>query len=120
MMSLGVSFGKMETTEFLKSIARHIVNGEKINGISYFLKGHKGSIEFLLNKASMLLPNSDNEYSRLKKSYKFENRYIKVPNAVSSDFFWNSNDRSSRDGVIGVGSIEGRKNQLILIRALQV
>ncbi|PCI98563.1 MAG: glycosyl transferase family 1 [Flavobacteriales bacterium] len=104
--------------EFVKSIARYIVNGEKINGYSYYFKGHKGTIEHLLNKASLLLPNSDSEYNRLKKRYSFDKDYIKVPNAVSTDFIDKSSE-NKREGVICVGRIEGRKNQLNLIRALK-
>ena len=117
---LGVLFNILspDQLEFVKSIARYIINGEKINGLSYFLRGHKSSIEFLLNKASMLLPNSNSEYNRLKKRYKFQSDYIKVPNAVSEEFT-ETTITDERNGVLCVGRIEGRKNQLNLIRALK-
>ena len=51
--------------EYIKVIARLIVNGEKIISPSYLLLGHKKAIREILQKASKLLPNSNNEYIRL-------------------------------------------------------
>jgi len=104
--------------EYLKGIARWIINNEKFVDYSYLIKGHKRSVEKLLNTASVLLPNSDCEYNRLKERYNFKNEYIKVPNAVSEDFYV---DPSTivKEGIVCVARIEALKNQLNLVSAVK-
>lgn len=104
--------------EYLKTVARAILNGEKILDLSYLFRGHKNSVESLLNGASCLLPNSESEFNRLKKRYRFSNKYKVVPNAVSDDFFEEHIIDTDRSGLICVGRIEVIKNQLNLIKAV--
>lgn len=104
--------------EYVKTIARAILNGEKILDGSYVFRGHKRSIEKLLNEASCLLPNSESEFKRLKNRYQFSNQYKVVPNAVSNDFFEDDSSNTERSGLICVGRIEVIKNQLNLIKAV--
>ena len=106
--------------EYMKVIARFIVNGEKIITPSYILTGQKKAIQKIIHQAKMLLPNSHSEYHRLIKHYKVHQNYKKIPNAIDPSLFIFPEDSSQRNHnlVICVGRIEGRKNQLNLIRAL--
>lgn len=106
--------------EYLKAIARWVKNGEAIKSKFYFFNGHKASIKFLMGKASLLLPNSHNEYQRLAKYSGRSAPYRKVVNAIDPSIFNNdipANDKFSNH-IICVGRIEGRKNQLNLIKAM--
>lgn len=104
--------------EYIKALARFILNGEKIGSNFYLLKGHFKSVQSVLAAASCLLPNSHSEYRRLMKKYEVPQKYIVVPNAVNAQIFKYHESDERRD-VICVGRIEGRKNQLNLIRAVK-
>lgn len=108
-----------DTIEYVKAIARSLINSEKIMSPSYILQGHKRSVQQIIRKASMLLPNSHSEYKRLKAHYKTGNNYRVIPNGIDTALFKNPG-QIVKDPllVICVGRIEGRKNQLNVIRAL--
>jgi glycosyltransferase involved in cell wall biosynthesis len=109
-----------DTIEYLKAVARMIKNGEKINSWSYLLKGHSNSIKYLIKNAKCLLPNSDSEYNRLYQTYRTSQKYIKIPNSIDVEKFHNNfNPNQERRLLISVARIEGRKNQLNLIRAIR-
>lgn len=106
--------------EYLKTILRLIKNGERVKSWFYLLNGHKRSIRLIASKSSFLLPNSDSEYKRLHQSYNIEQQYKKVVNSIDISVY---NDKVEADNkyknhILCVGRIEGRKNQLNLIRAL--
>ena len=106
--------------EYLKVVARMALNGERIVSPSYLLYGQKRSIRKIIRGAGMLLPNSASEYRRLSRHYKMEQRYRVIPNSIDPALFSPPKAGAERDKglVICVGRIEGRKNQLTLIRAL--
>jgi len=105
--------------EFLKVFARRIVNGERIKSWEYVFLGHKKSIQKVLKKTAMLIPNSKSEFERLSKDFSIKKKYSIAYYAVDQkDFEWKDSTIAIKDGVICVGRIEGRKNQLNLIRAL--
>ena len=105
--------------EYIKTIARRIVNGEKFIDSKYIFRGHKKSVEVALGKAKILLPNSHNEFIRLKKRYSFTTKYKVIPNAVNSVFLEQIKSKEKEKLVVCVGRIEPIKNQLNLIRALK-
>lgn len=109
-----------DNIEYIKSIARFVKNGEKIKSLFYVLHGHKRSIRYIAEKAAVLLPNSHSEYARFVKSYGIEKKYKKVVNAIDPAIFaYSANpDPTFTNHIICVGRIEGRKNQLNLIKAL--
>lgn len=106
--------------EYLKVIARRILNGEKIGSAKYILWGHRRSVQYVANNASMLLPNSHSEFKRFAEAYKVDRPYQVVPNGVNEKYVTRRfpfNDRY-KDAVICMARVEGIKNQLNLVRAL--
>jgi glycosyltransferase involved in cell wall biosynthesis len=106
--------------EYLKVVARMVLNGERVVSPSYLFYGQKRSIRKIIREAAMLLPNSASEYRRLSQHYKLEQRYRVIPNSIDPVLFSPPKPGAARDKglVICVGRVEGRKNQLNLIRAL--
>jgi len=106
--------------EYIKALARWAKNGDKIKSSYYFWNGHDKSMKYLLARSKMLLPNSNSEYMRLSRYLKMDAPHKKIVNAIDPLIF-NLNteaNESYRDHIICVGRIEGRKNQLNLIKAL--
>lgn len=112
------SFGS-DGLEYIKTIARSIKNKESLIDWKYLFRGHKKSVELVLNNASVLLPNSENEYKRLQKRYSFSADYTVIPNAVNSIFLNEKVELENKKGVICVARIEPIKNQLNLIKAVK-
>lgn len=111
---------RSDQLEYMKVIARFIKNGDKINSIDYLIKGHRKSVQYVAQHASMLLPNSHSEYKRLSVDYNINVPYQKVVNAIDPSVFSNDAEMNNdyQNYVLTVGRIEGRKNQLNLIKAL--
>jgi glycosyltransferase involved in cell wall biosynthesis len=108
-----------DAIEYLKAISRWILGRDKIMSLAYAFKGQKKSINEIIKKARLLLPNSVSEYTRLKRQYQCRTNYMVVPNAVDGDLF--KFDKSVEKDpvlVLCIARIEGRKNQVNLIRAL--
>jgi glycosyltransferase involved in cell wall biosynthesis len=106
--------------EYLKVIARMIKNNEKLKSYAYLRMGQKKSMQYIIDKSSMLLPNSQSEYDRLEKHFQISKTYHIVPNAIDINIFKNAkeNNKKYKDSIICVGRIEGLKNQLNLIKAV--
>ncbi|MGZ5282498.1 MAG: glycosyltransferase family 4 protein [Bacteroidia bacterium] len=108
--------------EYIKAIGRWAINGEKINSLEYIFSGHKKAVQKLANNASYLLPNSENEYLRFAKAYHISKPYKIVYNGVDEEVFsgqnYKENEARNSMNVICVARIEGKKNQLNLIKAL--
>lgn len=106
--------------EYLKTLAKFMLKNEPVSTWKFFLKGHRRSVEYILQHSSLLLPNSDHEYRRLANDYKMERPYTVIPNAINYEVFGHENEgQTTRDLVLCVARIEGRKNQLNVIRALR-
>jgi glycosyltransferase involved in cell wall biosynthesis len=108
-----------DTIEYLKTIARWVLGRDHLASLSYTWKGQRNSIVEILRRADMILPNSESEYRRIQQSYSSEANYRVIPNGVNPALF-NTDDATKKDGnlVICAARIEGIKNQLSLIRAL--
>jgi glycosyltransferase involved in cell wall biosynthesis len=106
--------------EYLKSLARWIRNGEQIQSRDYLWKGHKNAVRYVAGKASLLLPNSQNEYQRFSKHYHISSAYRIIYNGVDPEVFSQEKTGHSRNEklVLCAARIEGKKNQLNLIKAL--
>lgn len=105
--------------EYLKTISRWLLRKDKLMSVGYLWMGQRNSIKEIINKAAFLLPNSHSEYRRLQAAYRCNTPYVVVPNGVDPHLF--KFDRSVEKDpvlVICVARIEGIKNQLNLIKAL--
>lgn len=111
--------------EYLKVIARAVLNFEFSKGtLVYLLNGHKRLQKKIIRMVDVFLPNSDSEMLRVAKDFHLnEYNYVAVANAVDTNKF--NYEKVSidpelekyRDCVLCVSRIEGRKNQLNIIRA---
>ncbi len=109
-----------DTIEYIKAVARWVKNGEKIGSANYLKWGHAKSIKHVAANSEILLPNSESEYRRLSNKYHIEHAYHVVPNGIDdsvANIVSSKNDKY-KDAILCVARIEGRKNQLNLIRAL--
>ncbi|WP_254412305.1 glycosyltransferase family 4 protein [Dyadobacter diqingensis] len=106
--------------EYIKAIARWIMNGDKIKSRYYLLNGHNKSIRRVASQAKVILPNSNSEYKRFAQYINRQSPFKKVVNAIDPSVFDKNvaSNEQYRDHVLCVGRIEGRKNQLNLIKAL--
>lgn len=105
--------------EYIKTVARWLLGKDHLSSLEYLWKGQRKSIKELLRKAVFILPNSESEYKRLANTYACQAKYIVVPNGIKAAMF-NGNKIGEKDQqlVICVARIEGIKNQLNLIKAL--
>ncbi|MES2656016.1 MAG: glycosyltransferase family 4 protein [Bacteroidota bacterium] len=104
--------------EYLKTLAKYILKGEKVSTPYFFVKGHKNSIQYILKHAKCLLPNSLSEYKRLARDFGSEYPFEVIPNAIDKSIFVADNNTERENLVLCVARLEGRKNQLNLIKAL--
>jgi glycosyltransferase involved in cell wall biosynthesis len=108
-----------DTNEYIKAVSRAIKRTDSLPGKQYILKGQYRSIKKVLNKASSFLPNSASEYQALKDKYGIEKKYFIVPNGIDTSLFQPS-EKKEKDKklIICAARIEGIKNQLNLIKAI--
>lgn len=106
--------------EYIKVIARWIKNGEKIGSNKYIRWGHRRAVQFVAKHAGILLPNSENEYRRFVKKYQTEQAYHVIPNGIDTAVANKVSRKNPKyeNAILCVARIEGRKNQLNMIRAL--
>ncbi|HXB93179.1 MAG TPA: glycosyltransferase family 4 protein, partial [Puia sp.] len=83
------------------------------------LKGQQHSVREILEGASLVFPNSKLESRQLQEQFSVSFPCMPVPNGLDSELF-SFNERVPKEErlVICVGRIEGIKNQLNLIKAL--
>lgn len=106
--------------EYIKVVARMILGREKIQDIRYILLGHRYCVKYALKKAAAILPNSISEQHRVEKKYKIVRPSYVVYNGIETHKFKKAKaDPKYKDAIICVGRIEGRKNQLRLINAME-
>lgn len=118
-------FLPITTIEYLKVIARAVLNRELSKGtIIYLLNGHKRLQKKIVKMTDVFLPNSDSEMHRVAKDFNLkEYNYVSVANAVDINKFdyekveIDPEMEKYRGCVLCVSRIEGRKNQLNIIRA---
>jgi glycosyltransferase involved in cell wall biosynthesis len=115
-----------DRVEYLKVAARRLLNRERIVSPGYWWNGQRRSVRRILRHTSMLLPNSENEYLRLRRRFKMDCPYRVVPNAIDPELFSPAeppdglppDTMREKDLVLCAARIEGIKNQLNLIRAV--
>ena len=118
---LGTLFSFLSTDgiEYLKTMGRWVLGRDHLASLAYTWKGQRKSIIEILRNAVMILPNSESEYRRVMQNYDCNTDYMVVPNGINPVMFQNDPD-APKDGhlVICAARIEGIKNQLNLISAL--
>ena len=112
-------FLPVDGIEYIKTISRWILGKDKLVSVAYAWKGQRRTIIEILKRATLLLPNSHSEYRRLVKRYPCSTGYRFIPNGIDPQLF-SFNKAIEKDPrlVLCVARIEGIKNQLNLIRAL--
>jgi glycosyltransferase involved in cell wall biosynthesis len=108
-----------DSIEYLKTIARWLLGKDHLASFAYTWKGQRNSIMEILKGAKMILPNSESEYKRIQESYFSKAAYMVVPNGINPALF-KSDKAIKKDEhlVICAARIEGIKNQINLIKAL--
>jgi len=104
--------------EYLKTISRWLLGTDVLKSKSYLRKGHKRSVREILKRTALLLPTSKAEFLNLKEKYSVERPYSIVPNGVDAGIFIPNGATRNNHLVLCAARIEGIKNQLNLIRAL--
>lgn len=113
------SFLSSSQIEYLKTIARWVKGKDAPVSFSYIWKGHRKSMKEVLSRAGLILPNSKKEAERIKKEFGVNATFCIVPNGIDASIF-QRNGISEKDPtlVLCAARIEGLKNQLNLIKAL--
>jgi glycosyltransferase involved in cell wall biosynthesis len=105
--------------EYFKKIARFFKGQETAISFSYLKNGHHKSIKAIIGKAAMLLPNSQMEYEKLVQAYSLKPSYAVIPNGIDERLFTTTvNEQKDPNFILCVARIEGLKNQINLISAL--
>ena len=105
--------------EYIKAVSRWILHRDSLQSKNYLWKGHSNSIRYILDKAAMLLPNSQQEYEQLKTQYHFDRDFYIIPNGINEKLFQpNESALKDKNLVLCAARIEGIKNQLNLIKAM--
>ena len=112
-------FFSSDQVEYLKTLARWLKRQEHLRSYSYLLKGQRRSIKKVMREASLMLPNSHMEYAQLSLKYASIPQYVCVPNGIDPSLFGNSGTvQKDERMVLCIASVEGLKNQINLIKAL--
>lgn len=110
-----------DTIEYLKAIVKHVLRIEKIMSLSYIFLGHKRSVKLISSNAEALLPNSKSELERFITKYNTKPKDATiVPNGIEIKKYEDiTQNEKFVNSIVCVGRIEGRKNQLNLIKAMK-
>jgi glycosyltransferase involved in cell wall biosynthesis len=118
---------RMDHIDYLKILARGLSNFEWNRGtLTLLKKGYRRLQEEIADLTDLFLPNSEPEMERVFKDFPNAKgkHSIVVPNAVDSDLFGKEEKELPeqvapfKDCILCVARIEGRKNQLNLVRAV--
>ncbi|BAV05572.1 Glycosyltransferase involved in cell wall bisynthesis [Filimonas lacunae] len=106
-------------SEYIKTLLRRLKGQDQWKGWQFVWKGQYKTIQEILRRAAIVLPNSYSEYTRLAKTYHLQPAYKVIPNGIDPQLFqYNPQIAKDPNLVICVARIEGIKNQLTLIQAL--
>jgi glycosyltransferase involved in cell wall biosynthesis len=105
--------------EYIKVLGRWLNGTDKLKSISYLWRGQHKSIRHILKKAAFVLPSSKMENAKLSEIFRVAPDYRIIPNGVDPDLFvYDETIQKDEQMILSVARIEGIKNQLNLIKAL--
>ena len=105
--------------EYAKTFGRWLYGKDVLRSKSYLWKGQRKSIREILQKAAMILPHSEAEGRKLKEVFEVDQNYQVVHFGVDASMFLpDEKIRKDEKTVVCAARIEGIKNQVNLIRAL--
>ncbi|MBL7733026.1 MAG: glycosyltransferase family 4 protein [Chitinophagaceae bacterium] len=105
--------------EYVKTLGRWLTGNDPLVSKAYIWKGHKRSMQEILQKAACILPNSATEAATLARKFKRLSAIRIIPNGADTGLFKPDNAISrEKDLIICAARIEGIKNQLNLIKAM--
>jgi len=117
----GLMLGFLEenSIEYVKTIARWLNGSDGLKSIQYLWKGQKKAIQQILSKTYLVLPNSEMENTMLRELYGIAPEYVVIPNGFDTNLFvYDSTIPKDDHLILCVARIEGIKNQINLIKAL--
>lgn len=115
----GMILKRVSSGEYIKTLGRWISGRDKYPGKKYLVQGHDKSILNILKQAAKVLPNSPGEETAMRKRFGVLPPSNIVPNGIDASLFKASGSIQKNDKlVLCAARIEGLKNQLSLIRAL--
>lgn len=97
----------------------HAAQAKSLRFIHPRIMRFHAAARFVLQQAAAILPNGVAEQREVERAFGVERPCVVVPNAADASLFEPPADEANRAGVLCVGRIEPRKNQLNLIRALR-
>lgn len=103
--------------DYLKTVFRWLNSSDKFPGWNYLIAGQKNSMLHLLKKSSYLVSTSQQELDLIERDLGYLPPHKKV--SLGSEHIPTCNSSGNRVGVLCAARIEGPKNQLSLIKALQ-
>ncbi|MGY3215256.1 glycosyltransferase family 4 protein [Mucilaginibacter sp. HD30] len=118
---VGVIFNYLtgNSIEYLKTMARWALGRDHLATKAYIWKGQRKSIMTILAQAGRILPNSFSECRRVNTAYPSKVKYSIIPNGIDPELFqYDDSVKKDAELVLCVARIEGIKNQLNLIKAL--
>ena len=105
--------------EYAKTIVRWIKGQQSLQSFSYLFSGHTKSVKHIIKNAAIILPNSELEYRQLIQCYSLSPLFSIIPNGIDDNLFTVSvNEQKDKNMILCVARIEGLKNQINLISAL--
>jgi len=109
----------INSIEYIKTIGRWLLGQDHLSSVSYIWKGQRKSIVSILRNAALILPNSVSEYKRVIHDYTYRSKYKVIPNGINPELFTcDLATIKNKTLVLCVARIEGIKNQINLIKAL--
>jgi glycosyltransferase involved in cell wall biosynthesis len=105
--------------EYFKTIGRWLLGKDRLQSRSYLYRGHHKSMQKVLDHTALVLPNSESEWKQLHGKFHVQAPAHIIPMGVDTNLFHPRTDvKKDPQLVICAARIEGIKNQLSLIRAL--
>lgn len=101
--------------EYAKTIARGLKGNDRFPPLRFLLKGHKRSVQEVLNKCIHLIIASQTELSLLTTHFRYQGAHSKI--ALGTEHLKPHQHTEKQAAVLCVARFEALKNQLTLIQA---